>query len=260
MSFVNPESCDPAELFRSADWYNRTINWDNRLRREIPVFCEVFGPPKEGGIIDAGCGTGHQASALAGRGYRVVGADASEGMLRVARETAGGEGVEVDFVLTPYASLLEKVGGGFDGVYCLGNALAAAGTTERVAEAIDQFARCLRVGGRVFVQILNFERMRRQTPCVFGPRVATYEGTEYISARQFHFADRSCQVTNITMWNDDGWQQRAHTGTLYPIALDEWRAWASASNLRIDSVWGGYQCEPFDVETSADLIVVATKV
>ncbi len=44
-------------------------------------------------ILDMGCGTGRLAVALAERGHRVTGADPSAGMMRVARNRAGGERV-----------------------------------------------------------------------------------------------------------------------------------------------------------------------
>ena len=75
------------DLFTSAEWYDRTINWAARLAREIPVLIEMFGPPGEGGLLDAGCGPGHQARELATRGYRVIAADLGE------RAGAGGGGL-----------------------------------------------------------------------------------------------------------------------------------------------------------------------
>ena len=246
-------------MFASAKWYDRTINFSARLARELPVLIDVLGPPGEGGVLDAGCGTGHQACALAERGYRVVGADASEEMLDLARRRAGEGSAAVEFERTPYATMHEKLGGGFDGVYCLGNSLAAAATADEVAEAIDQFARCLRPGGRLFVQILNFVPMRSMVPCVRGPRVSTVDGREYVSVRQFHFSGDSVQVTNITIWNDSGWKQRAHGGTLYPIGLDELQKWCDTSGLRIDEKWGSYAREPFDVDSSTDLLIAGTR-
>lgn len=246
-------------LFSDADWYDQSIHWPKRLGREIPVLKDVFGPPGEGGILDAGCGTGHQVCALKGEGYRVVGADVSEEMLEVAGRTAQKAGVTVKFITCPYRALPEGVGGGFDGLYCLANALAAAGSRDAVAEAIARFAQCLRPGGRLFVQVLNFLPMRSEVPCVRGPRVATVDGRDYISVRQFHFVGEVVRVSNITLWHDEVWRQRAHGGTLYPVTLDELREWCESSGLRIDEVWGGYTREPFEPDRSADLILLATR-
>ncbi len=251
---------DSRSTFANAQWYDQSINWGARLGRELPVLMDVLGPPGAGGLLDAGCGTGRQACALAGRGYRVVGADAEEAMLAIARTAARKVPTEIEFVQTLYADLPQRVAGGFDGVYCLGNALAAAGTREATAGALASFGRCLRPGGKLFCQILNFTPMRSETPCVRGPRVSSVDGREYVSVRQFHFVGESVQVTNITLWQDDGWKQRAHSGVLYPVTLDELHGWCPESQLRVDAVWGSYARETFDPQRSVDLLVVATRV
>lgn len=257
------------DLFEHAALYDRSINWDARLAREIPALIDAFGPPNEGPILDAGCGPGRQACALATRGYSVVGADVSEHALTLARRradtmTSGTTGPDpgfghVKFVQAAYAELGERVGSGFAGAYCLGNSLAAAGTESAAREAIRQFARCLRSGGRMFVQILNFAPMRDEVPCVKGPRVVQVDGVEYISTRQFHFAPDHVQVTNVTLWHDGAWKHHAHAGRLYPISVDEMRAWCADAGLRIDELWGGYDRSAFDINKSLDLIVVATR-
>lgn len=272
MSTPNPAT-PPPDIFNSAESYNRSINWSARIEREIPVLIDLFGPPGSGGIIDAGCGTGHQICDLASRGYRAVGADGSGEMLKIGRRTANEKGVNVEFVETFYATLHEKVGGGFDGLYCIGNALAAAGSSEACAEAVDQFGKCLRPGGRLFLQVLNFPLMREETPCVRGPRVSTVDGREYISVRQFHFAGDTVQVTSISVWNDQEaapgnqqsgttgsrWKQHAHCGRLYPMTLDELTAWCANSGLTIESTFHSYAREPFDPKRSTDLILVARR-
>jgi len=258
-----PEShqppADSTPTFTSAEWYDRSIDWAARIAREIPVLSDLFGPPGRGGILDAGCGTGHQAAELARKGYGVVGADISDEMLDVARRHAGAASADVRFVCTPYAGFHQTLGGGFDGVYCLANSLAAAGTRDAVAQAIQQFAACLRPGGRLFVQILNFAPMRNEVPCVRGPRVTNVHGCEYVSLRQFHFVEEGCQVTNMTVWRQAGWRYHAQSRILYPISGDELQTWCRDSGLRIDAEWGSYAREPFDKQRSTDLIIAATR-
>ncbi len=252
------DETDPASIFNRAEWYDRGINWTARLDREIPVLTEVFGPPGEGGILDAGCGPGRQASALAKMGYRVTGADASEDMLSIARRDASGGGP--NYVLARYDQISEQVADGFDGIYCLGNALAAAGSRDAVRDALAQFSRCLRDRGRLFFQVLNFPRMRTEQPCTRGPRVASVDGVDYISVRHFHFGEDVCQVTNVTLFNADAWTMRSHSGTLYPVTIDELREWADEFSLRIDDLWGSYKREPFTADQSPEVLLFATRV
>ncbi len=249
----NPEE----QLFRSAEWYDRTINWEARLGREIPVLCEVFGLPGEGGVIDAGCGTGRQACAMAERGYRMIGADVSDEMLAVAGRHGGRCSADVCFVASAFSDIAEKVGDGHDGAYVIGNGLAVAESQREIRDSLRGLSRCLRVGGRLFLQILNFAPMRREHPCVRGPRVVTVEGVEYVSTRQYYFGQQVVNITNTTLWKDDGWRRRSWGGRLYPIELGMLTSLLDDAGLHVLYTWGSYAKEPFDIERSQDLIVVA---
>lgn len=246
-------------IFDSPEWYDISINWDARLEREIPVLRDVMGPPGELGLLDAGCGTGHQAVAMVQAGYRVTGQDAADQMLRVASEHAAAAGVHVPWVGCPFESLQESVTHFFDGVYCIGNSLAAAGSPDAVRKAVGNFAAVLRPGGRLFLQIVNFALMRQEHPCVRGPRVSCVGGTEYVSFRVFHFEPESAEVISITAWNDGQWRQRSHSGRLYPIEFDELERVLADAGMRVDAWYGDYQRRPFDRARSGDLIAVATR-
>ena len=254
-----PEPGQTSDTFSSVQWYDRSINWSARLGREIPVLREVFGSPGDGGLLDAGCGTGRQVQALADCGYAVTGADMNEEMLAEAKRRIGATCPRARFICVAYGELCEETPGGFDGVYCLGNALAASGTEMGVRRALGRFGRCLRTGGRLFVQVLNFEPMKREVPCVRGPRVSKIDNQEYISLRQFHFSADAVQVTNMTMWYRDGWHQRAHCGSLYPVSLTQMQSWCPEAGVRIDETWSGYDRSAFDPNAATDLIIVGTK-
>jgi SAM-dependent methyltransferase len=245
------------EIFLSARWYDLGINWDARLAREIPVLCEVFGPPGEFGLLDAGCGPGRHLVGLAARGYRMTGLDLSPEMLDVAREHAASAGVDVALVAASFTDVA-KAGGPFDGVYCLGNSLAAGGSAAAAEQAFSAMAEGLRPGGRFFVQILNFEKLRNENPRVRGPRVRREGSFEYVSNRVFHFDGNQVEITNITSWNDGGWKNFAQRGSLYAISREEIEQWCAAAGLVVDEMIGGYDRAAFDVDVSNDLIVVAT--
>lgn len=62
------------------------------------VLFDFLGEIAGRAIVDVGTGTGRGALALAQRGARVCGVDASSEMLAVARKRAGAAGLDIDFV------------------------------------------------------------------------------------------------------------------------------------------------------------------
>src|SRR5215218_10458398 len=60
------------------------------LHLEGPFVAELFAGLEPGRALDAACGTGRQAAALAELGHDVVGVDATEAMLERARERVPG--------------------------------------------------------------------------------------------------------------------------------------------------------------------------
>jgi SAM-dependent methyltransferase len=68
-----------------------------------------------GAVLDAGCGTGEHALLVASLGLRVLGVDASETALSIAREKAAARDLDADFVLAD-ALRLDRVGGVFETV------------------------------------------------------------------------------------------------------------------------------------------------
>lgn len=94
-------------------------------------------------ILDAGCGTGTFAGRLRDNGYRVVGIDASIGMLAIARNRGLG-------VAQSIAQRLPFPDETFDGFVSVA-VLHHLGSTDMVGAAIDEMMRVLRPGGRAVI-------------------------------------------------------------------------------------------------------------
>jgi glycine/sarcosine N-methyltransferase len=111
-------------------------------------------------LLDAGCATGSQALALAALGWRALGVDSEESMIRVARAKAASLGLagEASFEA---ADMLDLIGtlpaGGLDLVACLGNTLPHLGPGGAAA-FLAEASRVLAPGGALVVQALNYAR------------------------------------------------------------------------------------------------------
>jgi len=87
------------DVFGKYGEYYDILYQDKDYEKECDFLEEIF--VKYGGniksILDAGCGTGEHAIPLAKRGYEVVGFDASEDMVKRAKEKAKNSNTNINF-------------------------------------------------------------------------------------------------------------------------------------------------------------------
>jgi SAM-dependent methyltransferase len=249
---------DSADIFSHADWYDLSINWQARLQRELPLLRETFGPPGSRGLLDAGCGTGRHVAALTRLGYTVTGLDQSPEMLDAARRRLRGENLDARLIERSFEQLRPS-DGPFDGIFCLGNSLAAAGSAEKIEQTIAAWSSALAMEGRLFLQVLNFEKLRRESPPVRGPRVCRVDDRDYVSTRTYSFCHDRVEVTNVTHYNDGQWRHFVRTGFLHAVAPKQLATWFAGHGLTIIDKLADYHRAPFDPHVSDDLIIVAAR-
>jgi SAM-dependent methyltransferase len=111
--------------------------------------------PAPGRLIDLGCGTGRLLVPFARRGFRVLGVDLSEEMLRVAGAKAAAAGASVQRLKANIVELDGLRDGTFDYAACLFSTLGmVTGAAER-RRAIGHVFRLLRPGGRFVLHVHN---------------------------------------------------------------------------------------------------------
>jgi SAM-dependent methyltransferase len=104
-------------------------------------------------IVDAGCGSGRHAAALAAAGFAVTGIDTSPELIEVARS----RGSEARFEVADLRSWLP--GEPADGVLCRSVLNDFTDDADRQA-ALDNLARMLRPGGLVVLDVRELQRSR----------------------------------------------------------------------------------------------------
>jgi glycine/sarcosine N-methyltransferase len=144
-------------------WYR---DWDSELEREglnLRRYFREFGART---ILDASCGPGTQAIALATLGFSVTAADPSAGILARARQNAAQYGVEdkIAFVQSDFQHLLANVQGPFDVVMTKGSAIPHLLLDEQIEEALLVFHELLRPGGLLLIGMRDFEPLLEDRP------------------------------------------------------------------------------------------------
>ncbi len=248
--------------------YDRFVDWDGRLAAEMPFIerqLEAVGARR---VLDAACGTGMHAIALAKRGYEVVGADLSAGMVERARENAAGSGLAagdtdgsaISFHVAGFGELRSQVDDGFDALLCLGNSLPHALTPEALAVTLDDFAACLRPGGLLLVQNRNFDAVLAERDRWMGPEGHREGKTEWLFLRFLDFEPSGLVTFNVVrLRREDGetWQQRVTSTPLWPQTRAELTEALGAADFGAVTCFGDLGGAAYDAESSPNLVVTA---
>jgi glycine/sarcosine N-methyltransferase len=239
--------------------YDRFVNWPGRLAHELPFFDRLFAGQGVRRVLDAACGTGHHAIALAQRGYQVTGTDLSTAMIARARENASIAGASVTFAVAGLGELA-GLGETFDAAICLGNSLPHLLTAPAVAAALADFAAVLRPGGLLVIQNRNFDRVWAERERFMGPQSHRQAGEEWVFCRFYDFHEATITFNMIRLRRmEGGWVQDVESTELRPIFRDDLVAALPAAGLEAVTVYGGYEATAFDAQESGDLIAVARR-
>ena len=240
--------------------YDRFVNWEQRLAREMPFLHTVLSEHGARRVLDVASGTGHHGIALAERGYDVVGTDISAGMVHRARENAEAAGAAVSFVQASFGELREVVEGPFDALLCLGNSLPSLLSEEALGAALADMAQVLVPGGLIVIQDLNYDRIwpRRER---FMPLVTHRQGEEeWLFLRVLDFHEQTLTFNMIIFRKQSQkWEYDVRSTELRPIFKDELEKHLLHAGFAAKQSCGDYAAHPYERDTSGDLIVVAQR-
>jgi SAM-dependent methyltransferase len=245
----------------SAD-YDRFVDWDGRLAAEMDFLLRQLQVVSTHRVLDAACGTGMHAVALAKQGYVVTGADLSRGMVERARDNATREGVTVRFEVAGFGALAARAGSHFDAVLCLGNSLPHVLTATDLAEALDDFAACLRPGGLLVIQNRNFDAVLARRELWMAPQSHREDGAEWLFIRWYDFsagARLTFNVMTLRRIGAGGWDQRVASTQLWPLRQAELADALRGAGFEAITSWGDMTGAPFDSAKSPNLILTAQK-
>jgi SAM-dependent methyltransferase len=127
----------------------------------VGAFTGLVTLPPGGRVLDCACGIGQLAVGLAMQGFDVVASDASPAMVQRTARLAADHGVELRAVTCVWEDLtMDRVGGPFDAVFCVGNSLTHAPGRDARRAALAAMASVLHPGGLLVVTSRNWELQR----------------------------------------------------------------------------------------------------
>lgn len=246
-----------------SDAYDRFVNWENRLKVELPFLEDQLRQAGVPTLLDSACGTGMHAIALAQKGFATTGADLSAGMITRARLNAEVQGLEIPFHLAGFGELYLTLGKKqFGAVLCLGNSLPHLLTLQALHAALADFYKCLLPGGILIIQNRNFDLVVKQKDRWMEPQ-SHFEGMrEWLFLRFYDYEPSGLITFNIltlTKQIEGSWKQKTTSTQLYPIRKAELSTALEIAGFTHVDYYGDMQGAHFDPSKSGNLVVVAKK-
>ncbi len=246
--------------------YDRFNNWANRLAAELPfIESEIAGLKIVGqsNVLDAACGTGMHAIALARHGMTCSGADLSPRMVAQARNNARHAHQKVDFRVAGFGNLANVfLHQRYDVLLCLGNSLPHVLTENDLAAALSDFAACLSPGGLLLIQSRNFDAVLARRDRFMPPETYSDPDHEWLFQRFYDFEPGGLirfNMVRLKRRRDAEWHARVVSTLLYP----QTQALVNNALIRAGfvtiSCYGSMGGDPFDPRSSGNLVVSAHK-
>jgi glycine/sarcosine N-methyltransferase len=266
-----------------APMFDVMTDWRARLAAEGPFLRTVLEDARVARVLDAACGSGGHALALASWGYDVAGADASPGMIALARTKTDALRPAVRFLVSDLAGLpanlratpsseahsssserQQKDEAQFDAVLCLGNSLPHLLDQDELVAAMQGMAGVLKPGGVFVTQNLNYDLRWRTQPRFFAAQGGRLDGQDVLVWR---FADYDRSTGRIAFHialfrkGESDWNVHVHTTPQRPLFQSDLRDALFRAGYGEAHAYGRMSVpfEPFDADQSGDLVVVARK-
>ncbi len=241
--------------------YDRFVNWPGRLAVEIPFLESQLKKARVRRVLDAACGTGMHAIALAERGFEVSGADVSRGMIERSQANAATHRQKIQFEAAGFGELRKTFGAqSFEAVLCLGNSLPHLLTPELLSASLTDFAACLKPGGMVLMQNRNFDAVMQKRERWMEPQSAAEGQTQWLFLRFYDFdADGllTLHVVTLRREGDGAWMQSDMAARLRPLLHDEMVSALETAGFDSIACFGDMTGAPFDAKTSGNLVMIA---
>ncbi len=247
--------------------YDYFVDWKSRLTYDLPFLIKEISSlgenPHELKVLDAACGTGRHAIALANEGFQMSGADLYPEMVSQALANAFAADQNLNLKTVGFGNMAKAFNGEqFDALLCLGNSLPHVQSQKELADALADFAALVKPGCIMILQSRNFDRVVKYKLRWMDPQAVDDKNKHYIFFRFYDFLPNGLIQFNILTLSQDGlpnWQTELDSTLLYPTISDHLLEEIKKAGFDKVRFYGNMAGESFDPETSSDLVVVARK-
>lgn len=238
------------EFYHSIADYYELIFPTNPMQTQF--VCSQVAPASR--ILDVACGTGALARALARTGFEVTGYDLDTVMVRKAVELAQAEGLDIPYTVWDMRQLPE-LARQFDALLCVGNSLVHLTDDDDMDRALSGFGRQLRTGGKLIIQIINYDRILDQR--VHSLPTITDEPHGLVFERFYDQRDDGLIDFRTSLIVSVGAGREVFRNTIHlkPLRRQALTEAMSRAGFMVDEIFGGFDSHPWEPGSYATVVV-----
>lgn len=243
--------------------YDNSIDWESRLKRELPFLISLIKGKQKPRVLDLACGSGRHSISLASQGADVIGIDASKNMIRAAETNAKMRGVAPNFIIAEMESVEATIDGPFDLIICLGNSLALVNDIETLKKVVNQLFHLLGSGGSFVAQVLNFEEIHWTGFRTFPSKTGKLSNGEEITfSRLFEHTDYPYSSTLVmSAFRKDGesWVSEVSTQKVLNLKHDQMMRILEETGFSSVEIFSNYERKSLDKKYDRSMVILAVK-
>ncbi|WP_455464191.1 class I SAM-dependent methyltransferase [Candidatus Hodarchaeum mangrovi] len=251
-----------SSLLSGGKLYDLMVNWDKRLKNEIPFLDYYFKEIKDlnGKILEVACGTGRHLEELNKLNYNLFGLDIDSSMIEIAKKRLKNTGLKLftgDFLKIDNFQYQEQ----FDGIFCLGNAIGLIAEFSSYAVIIQKFSEFLLPNGILIFHLLNLAKERKGWS---QPRYVSNNSGEFLFLRGFTTSATHLHPEILTLHREkDSPEWRLYTtgsASIPRVTKEELISILEKNGFIIQNIFGDYESNIYISEESIDMIFVCKKI
>ncbi|MFW9916349.1 MAG: class I SAM-dependent methyltransferase, partial [Candidatus Thorarchaeota archaeon] len=210
----------------NASLYDLLVDWDKRLKNELPFFRDLLGDGGGKDILDLACGSGRHVLELAKLGHKVTGIDADPAMIELAQAISSESpklANQIEFAVNSFEDLKNDssaVSGPFNCIICIGNSLSLLSAQDTLGQVVTAFSNRLTASGMLITHIINYEP-RKDLSHWAGSLLKRSDS----SGRIFYFLKFFDRIDKSAL--------KMTIAALYQDKTKQWRSMLSESDLQI---------------------------
>lgn len=241
-------------FFNSPDYLTiyKDMTGPARTQTELQFCKSVLRWKRKDRILDAPCGAGRHSLQAALRGYNITGLDFSTYLLHTAQEKSmrlpnqSPRPLWVRGLLQnlPFATHT------FDSVICMFSSFGYGETEEENLRVMNEFARVLKPGGRVLIDLMNRHFIISHLHPVF---TSLQQGLYVREERML--TDNEHRLHNRISVEDQQGNKRTY---LYnPWLYNGWELalLANQAGLQAENIYGNFEEEPYETESQRAMLI-----